>query len=126
MNIVKAYWNRIDVLLRQKNLSLAFLARETNIKYEAIKTWRYNCTIPNPEALVSFSNYLGVSIDYLLKGETDGSIETPEVIAVKTNPVIRTLVRRSLEDPHLLAALELLLDERAQRRNPNEPEKGIC
>ncbi len=126
MSVITDYWNRLDIVAKEQKISLVNLAKSTNIKYSAIKMWRAKERIPNPEALVSFSNYLGVSIDYLLKGETDGSIETPEVIAVKTNPVIRTLVRRSLEDPHLLAALELLLDEREQRRNPKEPEKGIC
>lgn len=114
--IITNYWERIDEVLKKKELSLTLLATNIGIKKDTIFTWRNRCQIPNPAAMISISNELGVSIDYLLKGNDEEEI--PEVIAVKTNSTIRALVKKCMEDPRLISALELLIDDRKNKNTP--------
>lgn len=114
-NIIKEYWMRVDQELGTKNMTVAELARRTGIKYDSFKTWRTRTQIPNPEALVQISNILGVSIDYLFKGELDTEFGREATLAVTSNEKIQSIVRRCLVNPALLEGLYLITQETGTR-----------
>lgn len=114
-NIIKDFWMRVDQELETKNMTVAELARRTGIKYDSFKTWRTRTQIPNPEALVQISNVLGVSIDYLFKGELDIEYGREAMLAVTSNEKIQSIVRRCQMNPALLEGLYLITQETGTR-----------
>lgn len=114
-NIIKDFWMRVDQELETKNMTVAELARRTGIKYDSFKTWRTRTQIPNPEALVQISTVLGVSIDYLFKGELNTEFGREAMLAIESNYKIQSIVRKCQMNPALLEGLYLITQETGTR-----------
>lgn len=61
------FWDNFYNACQKKGIKPTPLVEELNISKGSITSWK-NGGIPNGEALVKISEYLDVSIDYLLKG----------------------------------------------------------
>ena len=60
-------------LRRQKNMTQAELAKRLNISSKAISKWETGKGYPDVVLFPELSRILGVSIDYIMLGETENS-----------------------------------------------------
>lgn len=67
---MNTFWERLETLLEEQNKTRADLSRAIGIAQSSIMSWK-NGSVPSSTAVVKISDYLGVTTDYLLKGEPD-------------------------------------------------------
>ncbi len=70
-------------LRKQSGLSQEQLAEKLNVSRQAISKWESGTSIPESEKLITISNFFGVSLDYLLKEEDEGSDRQNQVVEQK-------------------------------------------
>lgn len=61
---------RLHQLRRKRGISQEELANIVGVSRQAVQKWESGASQPNMDNLVAISAYFGVSLDYLLKGET--------------------------------------------------------
>lgn len=61
-----SFYERLDSLLRQKNISQRKMIIDFGLGKNTMFNWKHRNNIPNGEVLLKLSEYLDVSIDYLL------------------------------------------------------------
>ena len=59
----------LNNLMESKSISAYKMSKDTGISDQLIGYWKKGEKLPSAENLMIISNYLGVSIDYLLTGE---------------------------------------------------------
>ena len=64
--IVMSFYERLDSLLRQKNISQRKMIIDFGLGKNTMFNWKHRNNIPNGEVLLKLSEYLDVSVDYLL------------------------------------------------------------
>ena len=73
------FLGRLEMLMRQKNLNKAQLAAEAGIKATTVYSWWHKgyegITLPSLKAL---SKYFGCSMDWLVYGETNEYVLSPD------------------------------------------------
>lgn len=60
---------KIYVLRKNNGLSQEQLAEILNVSRQSISKWEGNVTYPEPDKLISLSDYFQVSLDYLMKAD---------------------------------------------------------
>lgn len=60
-------WRQFDDLLKEKNISLYRMARDTGIDAPTLSRWRHGCVKPNQKNLLAIADYFGVSVDRLIR-----------------------------------------------------------
>lgn len=71
---------KLYTLRRKSGLSQEQLAEQLNVSRQAISKWEAGQSIPESDKLLSISNYFNVSLDYLMKDETQDTISEKEQI----------------------------------------------
>ena len=71
---------KLYALRRKSGLSQEQLAEQLNVSRQAISKWEAGQSIPESDKLLSISNYFHVSLDYLMKEETQDTISEKEQI----------------------------------------------
>lgn len=61
-----SFYKRLDNLLKQKNISQRRMIIDFGLGKNTMFNWKHRNNIPNGEVLLKLSEYLDVSIDYLL------------------------------------------------------------
>jgi len=112
--------------LRKKNgLSQEQLAEMLNVSRQSISKWEGNLTYPEPDKLITLSEYFQVSLDYLMKtdgvnekGTTKETIDTvtPTVALGKSSPILAglTICLAALIGLIILGVLSFLMPETAE------------
>ena len=72
-------------LRKNSGLSQEQLAEQLNVSRQAISKWEQGTAIPESEKLISVSNYFDVTVDYLLKEDTEDTVSTTAE-GVEENP----------------------------------------
>ncbi len=67
---------RISSILKKKNLTQKNLADGTGIKQSTISDWKSKNTNPSADALIKISEFLNVSLDYLMIGKESNSSDS--------------------------------------------------
>ena len=62
---------RMEILLKQKGKTKKELAEYLGISYNTVRIWKNKQPIPSAEHLVAISDFLGVSVKFLLTGEAE-------------------------------------------------------
>ena len=62
--------SRIAKCRKEKNLSQEYIAEMLEVSRQAVSKWECDITEPDTGNLIALSNLLGVSVEYLAKGET--------------------------------------------------------
>ena len=62
--------NRIEVLRKNMNISMAQTAKELNIPYTTYVNYEKGTREPNSEMMIKLADFFNVSIDYLLNRDT--------------------------------------------------------
>ena len=63
---------RIDNLLKERNLNRVALAEAIGIKPQNISAWSVRGTVPAGDICLKIADYLNVSIEWLICGKEDG------------------------------------------------------
>ena len=112
--------------LRKKNgLSQEQLAEMLNVSRQSISKWEGNLTYPEPDKLITLSEYFQVSLDYLMKtdgvnekGTTKETIDTvtPNANSGKSLPILAglTICLAALIGLIILGVLSFLMPETAE------------
>lgn len=72
---------RIDLLLKEKNLKRSALCEAVEIDSTSISVWKKRGTIPSGDVCVKIAKYLNVDVEYLITGQK----KEPEKVQVKTD-----------------------------------------
>lgn len=93
-------------ILEERNISQAELAQATGISPGNISDWKAGRSKPSADRLRILSDYLGVSVDYLLG--SDGAERAREPAGTNEAPRDERLARLIEGDPVLLRLAEAL------------------
>ena len=64
----KAFWNRVKIRIKEKNLTQKEVSELIGVEYQKFRNWiSRNMIIPTNYAY-TLSKYLGVSLEYLITG----------------------------------------------------------
>ena len=78
---------RIFKLMDEKRLTQKELSNRLNIAQSTISSWKSNNTSPPPELLMSISEFLGISIEYLLSGRESDAVKISESYVEKQHDI---------------------------------------
>ena len=67
-------------LRKNSGLSQEQLAEQLNVSRQAISKWEQGTAVPESEKLISISNYFDVTVDYLLKDDTEDTMNTTDEV----------------------------------------------
>ena len=67
---VEAIGKRIDTLFSSRQISTQQACEMFGISYQAVHKWRHGCTLPDIENMYYLSRLFGVTIDYIISGDT--------------------------------------------------------
>lgn len=101
MNTAYQFWASIDSLLKMLGITNKEMAQKGHLDYNTVKSWRAKLRIPGSADLWTISKVLGVSMEYLLTGE---SSQEPAL-----SPRIQAVVSCLEDDEDKLCAVETLL-----------------
>ena len=68
-----AFYNKFAQLCREKGVTPTQVARDVKIAQPVVSLWKTRGSTPNASTLSTLAEYFGVSIDYLLGREDEGS-----------------------------------------------------
>ncbi|WP_443741415.1 helix-turn-helix domain-containing protein [Treponema berlinense] len=72
---------RIDLLLKEKNLKRSALCEAVEIDSTSISVWKKRGTIPSGDVCVKIAKYLNVDAEYLITGQK----KEPEQVQLQTD-----------------------------------------
>lgn len=78
--------SRIAKCRKEKNLSQEYIAEMLEVSRQAVSKWECDITEPDTGNLIALSNLLGVSVEYLAKGETAEKAVLVEKKSPAVNP----------------------------------------
>ena len=87
-------------LRKQMGLTQEKLAQEINVSFQAVSNWERGKTPPTLDNLVELSDYFGVSVDSLLRGDGEeyyigadaGGVKTEFVLFTSNGKVVKRLI----------------------------------
>ena len=80
---IRSFWNRVKAGIKDKAVTQKEAARSCRIPYQKLRNWMSKCMIPPLNYAHRLSQYLDVSLEYLISGEgTDKISKTNEEILV--------------------------------------------
>ena len=82
---------KIYKLRKKSGLSQEQLAEQLDVSRQAISKWESGMAVPESEKLIAISNYFGVSVDYLLKDDTEDK-EAKSVIKEKPKTIVGIII----------------------------------
>lgn len=98
--------DRIDSVLMQKNLKRQALADYCNFNVANIAHWKARNNIPGADTIFLISNYLGITVEWLLTGEDPSGISEAERMMLQD--------WRDIEDTNERRLIRNLIGEAAQ------------
>lgn len=107
----KEIWERVDMALKHQGKTLLDFSKSTGVPYGTVKGSRTKCILPKLPVVIALSEYLCVSIDWLVKGNTNQEILTQEQIAVRDDSDIRYMVKVMMNDKTTLSLVAALLQK---------------
>lgn len=96
------FWEVTTTLMTEKNIKQKDLARITGKSTSGVSSWLCRDTIPQADDALKIADYLGVSLRYLITGET-----SPKPVY---SPAMRRLisVAEELEEEDIISLLEFV------------------
>ena len=78
---MSSFGERIYDLRNRNNMSQGALADKLDVSRQTVSKWENNMCLPEAEKLLQLSEIFGVSLDYIMKGETEAH-SAPEPVCV--------------------------------------------
>lgn len=66
---------KLYMLRKKSGLSQEQLAEQLNVSRQAISKWESGTSIPESDKLIAISEYFNVTLDYLMKEDSDGNLQ---------------------------------------------------
>ncbi|KAF5071795.1 helix-turn-helix protein [anaerobic digester metagenome] len=85
-----------EQLLKERNISAYKIAKETGVTTATLTSWKQGKYTPKQDKLQKIADYFGVSLEYLMTGETNTD-ETPYYI----NDDAREIAEELAQNPNL-------------------------
>lgn len=80
----KEFVERIDIILKKKNIKRLALAEEIGQSVQAFTDWKRRDSIPAADIALQISKYLNVSLEWLITGkefsQADTKLPPPEIL----------------------------------------------
>ena len=83
-------YSRFVELVQKHNSSAYKVSKATGVSQQALSSWKVGRSVPNPSNLKKIADYFGVSVDYLMTGETKN---TPSVVLTEGEQELLDLFR---------------------------------
>ena len=109
----QVFWDRINALVEDAGITYKQLCNDCNLNYPTLKNWRYRHLIPSVEELLSITERLGVSMDYIVTGE-EAEAFSEEAILVEHDDKLKAVVRACERNPHLLEVIAVTVESMEQ------------
>lgn len=105
---------RIEILLKEKKITKKKFLGDLGLAIGSFSNWRDRGTIPSGKTLQQISDYLGVSVNYLLGEENTAPKNEDGVITDPLEARLMESVRQLSDDQKklLLAQLDILLADK--------------
>lgn len=78
---------RMFKIMDDKRLTQKELSRKLDIAQSTISSWKSNNTSPPPEFLMSISDFLGITVEYLLSGRDSDNQKITEASVEKQHDI---------------------------------------
>jgi len=79
----KKFWSRVKACIKEKGITQEIAAKGCRFSYGTFRNWIYRNVNPPLTYANRISNYLGVSLDYLISGQKEDSFsKTQEEVLV--------------------------------------------
>lgn len=82
-------YERIEALRKSKNLSQGKLEKELGFSNGSVSKWKNS--MPTPERLQKIADYFGVTVDYLMTGNTQHQKKSQELTAKDERDIAKDL-----------------------------------
>ena len=66
---------KLHMLRKKSGLSQEQLAEQLNVSRQAISKWESGTSIPESDKLIAISQYFNVTLDHLMKEDSDGNLQ---------------------------------------------------
>lgn len=66
---------KLYMLRKKSGLSQEQLAEQLNVLRQAVSKWESGTSIPESDKLIAISQYFNVTLDYLMKEDSDGNLQ---------------------------------------------------
>lgn len=85
------FGKKLQILRQKAGMSQDALAEKLNVSRQAVSRWERNETMPETEKVVDLAELFGITTDYLLRDQTEGSPEPSqqEIGAGQTEALFR-------------------------------------
>ena len=93
------FWNRVKEEIASQKTKQEWLAEKADVSLRTFENWVYRNIIPNAEEAQRIAAALGVTVEYLVTGDT------PEGIPPKTLSIARKVAALTLEDQEEVLAM---------------------
>jgi len=88
------FWERVKALLKTKKITQKELAGKIDLKYSTLKFWLCYGYFPDVETACDIASTLGVTVEYLARGNKGRKYGKSALSIKKTAADIATLARR--------------------------------
>ena len=98
------FWARVKVLLKAQKITQKELAALVDLKYSTLKFWFCYGYYPDVETACDIAHILGVSVEYLTKGNTNSFMKknAKKALAIKRTAAGIARLAREIEDTCLV------------------------
>lgn len=77
------FWERLKIEIKSQNTTQEWLANHCGFSYGTLRKWFTNKTMPNADQACSIAKALGVTVEYLVTGETSEALSPEKSHAIR-------------------------------------------
>lgn len=108
---------RIDQKLKEKNLKRISLCDDLGITHSALTDWKKRGTIPSGDICLKIAEYLGVSVEWLVRGkEKKSPFETYTIEEIKRLAKLRDITPEQKESIDILLDGYMMVNQQALKK----------
>ena len=96
---MNSFWSILDFLLSQRELTQDNFVKQCGIPLSTFNRWKNKDKLPKAESLIKMSEVLGVSLDFLLKGDRPDNL-TLKIISAYPD-IIKVVNKLSRNPEHI-------------------------
>lgn len=108
---------RIDQKLKEKNLKRISLCDDLGITHSALTDWKKRGTIPSGDICLKIAEYLGVSVEWLVRGkEKKSHFETYTIEEIRRLAKLRDITPEQKESIDILLDGYMMVNQQALKK----------
>lgn len=109
--------DRLEKVLNEKGISKTELAEKIGIRRPTISDWKKNGAIPSGDICLKIAEYLGVSVEWLVRGkEKKSPFETYTIEEIKRLAKLRDITPEQKESIDILLDGYMMVNQQALKK----------